>query len=273
MSETRIIRPPKSIAQINFKELWDYRELFYTLAWRDIKVRYKQTFIGAVWAMLQPFVLMVVFSVFFGQVAGLAQEGIPYPIFVFTGLLFWNLFSNSLSASSDSLVSNQAMLQKIYFPRVILPISTMIVFLVDFFFASLIMIVLMIYYGFAPTVVGIVLIIPALFITVLSSAGLGLALASINVKYRDVRYVLPFFVQILLFITPVIYPPDILGEYQWLWFLSPMAGVVDTMRAGMLGIDSIDWQLLGGSFLVSLVFLISGVTVFNKTEKYFADIV
>lgn len=267
-----VIRPQKTL-DLDLKELWHFRELFYTLVWRDIKVRYKQTAIGIVWAMLQPLIMMIVFSVFFGRIAGISSEGIPYPIFAFAGLLFWTLFSSSLSAASGSLVANQAMIQKVYFPKIILPIATAGVFVIDFFFASLILAGLMIYYGFAPTISGIILIIPALFITLVASIGLGLALASINVKYRDVRYVLPFFIQLLLFVTPVIYPPSVLGKYDWLWFLNPMAGVIDSMRAGLLGVGVIDWQLLGVSFFVSAALFMTGLLIFNRTEKYFADII
>lgn len=267
-----IIKPQKTLF-FDLRELWQFRELFYTLVWRDIKVRYKQTTIGITWAMLQPFLMMVVFSVFFGRIVGIASEGIPYPIFAFTGLLFWNFFSSSLSASSGSLVANQTMIQKVYFPRIILPIAATGVFLVDFLFASIILVGLMVYYGFMTTFLGLVFVIPAILITFIASIGLGLVLASINVKYRDVRYVLPFFIQLLLFVTPVIYPPSVLGKYEWLWFLNPMAGVIDSMRAGLLGVGSIDWQLLGVSFLTSILLLGAGLLIFNKTERYFADII
>lgn len=266
------IKPKKSI-NIDFKELWSFRELFFALVWRDIKVRYKQTAIGVLWAMIQPFIMMVVFSVFFGRIAGIKSGGIPYPIFAFTGLLFWNFFSSSLSEASNSMVGNQAIIQKIYFPRIILPVSGIIVFLVDFVFASIILVGLAIYYGFHPTVIGLVLVVPSLLIAFLTSLGLGLALASINIKYRDVRYVLPFFIQLLLFVTPVIYPSTILKQYTWLWFLNPMAGVIDTMRAGLLGTGAINWQFFGSSFAISIFLLIAGLIIFNRTEKYFADLV
>lgn len=267
-----VIKPQKSLG-IDFNELWTYRELFYALAWRDVKVRYKQTILGILWAILQPFFMMVVFSVFFGRIAGISSEGVPYPIFAYSGLLFWNYFSNSLSSVSDSLVGAQSMIQKVYFPRLILPLSATLVHLVDFFFASIIFIGMMMYYHFSPTLVGILLVIPALFIAFLAFSGLGLIFASINVKYRDVRYALPFVMKILIFVTPVIYPASIMGKYQWIWYLNPMSGVIETMRKGLLGAGSIDWQLLGVSFLLSVVLFVIGFIYFNRTEKYFADLI
>ncbi len=267
-----VIKPVKTFG-IDFRELWKFRELFSALALRDLKVRYKQTAIGIFWAILQPFILMVVFSIFFGRIAGLQTGNIPYPIFAYTGLLFWTYFSASLTSAAASMVANQAIVQKIYFPRLILPLSSALVHLIDFVFAGLVLIGLMIYYQFSPTLVGLALIIPALIITTLAFAGLGLVLASVNVKYRDVRYVLPFFIQILLFVTPVIYPASILGKYAWLWYLNPMAGVIDAMRAGLLGTGIINWPMLGASALMSILLFILGLIYFNKTEKYFADLV
>lgn len=268
-----IIIKPKKTLSINFKNLWFYRELFYFLAWRDIKVRYKQTAIGILWAILQPFLTMVIFSIFFGRIAGITSGEIPYPIFTYFGLLFWQYFSSSLTNASNSLVTNQSLVQKIYFPRLILPISATLVHLIDFFFAFLVLIGLMIYYQFTPTIIGILLLIPCLLITFLTFSGIGLILAAINVKYRDVRYVLPFFIQLLLFLTPVIYPVTILGKYQWLWFLNPMAAVIETIRTGFLGLTSINWQLLGVSSIISITIFIIGLIYFNKTEGKIVDLI
>lgn len=267
-----ILKPKKGFG-INFAEIWRFRELFGAFATRDIKVRYKQTVIGIVWAVLQPFILMIVFSVFFGKVAGIKTDGIPYPLFVYSGLLFWNYFSNALSSVSGSLVANQAIVQKIYFPRIIIPISSSVVFLLDFVFSTIIFAGLMWYYGFTPTLVGVLLLIPALLITTLAFTGIGLIFAALNVKYRDVRYVLPFFIQLLLFVTPVIYPPSVLGQYQWLWYLNPMSGVIDVMRDGLLAIGPVDWMLFGAAAVSSIVLFMLGIFYFNKTEKYFADLV
>lgn len=268
-----VIKPHKSWGGIGFRELWDYRDLFYFFAWRDIKVRYKQTAIGILWAILQPFLIMIIFSIFFGKIAGLSSGEIPYPIFTYTGLLFWQYFANSLNSASDSLVVNQQMVQKIYFPRIILPLSATIVYFIDFIFASIIFVGLMFYYHFIPTFLGIILIIPSLIIVFLSFSGLGLFFSSINVKYRDIRYALPFFIQSLIFVTPVIYPTSILGDNQWYLYLNPMSGVIETMRASLLGTGSINWTFFGISALSSLIFFLIGFLYFRKTERYFADLI
>lgn len=274
MSKTTIIiKPKKSFSLEDFKEVWQYRELLYFLAWRDIKVRYKQTALGVFWAILQPFLTMIVFSIFFGRIAGISSENIPYPIFVFTGLIFWNFFSNSLNAASGSLIDNKAIIQKMYFPKIIMPLACTLVFLLDFFFAVIIFIGLMIYYHFAPTLLGVLLFIPAIIITFLSFSGLGLIFSSINVKYRDVRYALPFFIQLLIFLTPVIYPASILDKYQWLLYFNPMSGVIETMRAGLLNIGAINWNLLAFSFGLAIFLFLFGIFYFKKSEKKFADII
>lgn len=272
-SSSIIIKPQHRWFTINFHELWDYRDLFYFLAWRDIKVRYKQTAIGIVWAVLQPLLTMIIFSVFFGKVAGLSSGNIPYPIFTYTGLLFWQFFSSSLSNASDSLIANQQIVQKIYFPRIILPTATGMVYFIDFCFASLIFVGLMFYYHFSPSLLGIALIIPCILITIFSYCGLGLLFSGINVKYRDVRYALPFFIQLLIFITPVIYPTSILGGKQWLLYLNPMTGVIETMRSGLLGIGAINWNFFGISIASSILLFIIGLIYFAKTERYFADLI
>ena len=272
MKEIRI-KPIKGWTKIDLKEIWKFRELFYFLAWRDIKVRYKQTTIGILWAILQPFLTMVIFSIFFGRVAGISSGDIPYPIFAYTGLLFWQYFSSSLSAASNSLVSSRSIIQKVYFPKIIVPLASTIGHFVDFLFAGAVFIILMIYFRFSPTPVGVLLFLPSLVITFLSFSGLGLFFASVNVKYRDIRYVLPFFLQLLIFLTPVIYPTAILGRYQWLWYLNPMSGVIEAMRAGLLGVGTINWTLFASSALLSILFFFFGVLYFKKSEKYFTDII
>lgn len=267
------IKPSKGLLNLDLKELWQFRELFYSLAKRDIKVRYKQTAIGIVWAILQPFLTMVIFSIFFGKVAGISGGGIPYPIFAYSGLLFWNYFSNSLSSASNSLVAEQGIIQKVYFPRIIIPLASSLVFLLDFLFAFTILIGLMFYYHFFPTVAGILLIIPSLIIVFFSFSGLGLIFSSLNVKYRDIRYALPFFVQLLIFLTPVIYPASILGTHKWLLYINPMSGVIETMRAGLLGVGIINWPIFGFSALLSILLFIFGVFYFKRSERFFADII
>ncbi len=267
------IRPKKIFHLSDLKEIWQYRELLYFFSWRDLKVRYKQTAIGAGWAIFQPFITMVVFSVFFGELAKIPSDNVPYPIFVYVGLLFWQFFSSALSDTSSSLVNNQAIITKVYFPRLILPISSVITKFVDFLIATVILIGLMFYYGYTPNLVGLLLIPVLLIITFMAATGAGLFLAAINVKYRDVRYALPFFIQMLLFVTPVIYPASIAGKYSIFLAINPMMGVIQNARAALLGTAPVNWMLLGISFVACLILLLIGIYVFKKVERYFADIV
>lgn len=271
--ETTVIRPRKTFSLKDIKELWQYKELLYFFSWRDLKVRYKQTFIGVAWAIFQPFITMVVFSIFFGGLAKMPSDGVPYPIFVYVGLLFWQFFSSALSETSGSLISNQSIITKVYFPRLILPISGVVTKFIDFLIATLILIGLMFYYGYMPHISGLLILPLLLVITFMASIGLGLFLASVNVKYRDVRYALPFFIQMLLFLTPVIYPASIAGKYSFVLALNPMMGVIQSARAAILGTAPINWLLINISLWGTLVFMIFGVYIFKKTERYFADII
>lgn len=268
-----IIRPKKTFSLNDLRELWQYKGLLYFFTWRDLKVRYKQTAIGIAWAVFQPFITMVIFSVFFGQFAKMPSDNIPYPIFVYVGLLIWQFFSTSLSDSSNSLIVNQAIITKVYFPRLILPISTILTKFVDFFVASVILIGLMAYYHFLPNIIGLLILPLLLIITFLLATGGGFFLSAINVKYRDIRYVLPFFIQIMLFVTPVIYPASIAGRYSWILALNPMTGVIKAAHAAILGNAPINWLLLVISGMASLAIFIFGFAYFKKTEKYFADVV
>ncbi|MFH1478608.1 MAG: ABC transporter permease [Candidatus Omnitrophota bacterium] len=269
-----IIKPQKGLFSIGVQELWDYRELLYFFVWRDLKVRYKQTAIGALWVIFQPLIAMLIFTFFFGRFAKMPSDGVPYPIFVYVGLLLWNYFSFGLSNSSNSMISNANIIQKIYFPRLIIPLSSSLVGLVDFIIASVILIVLMLYYQYTPSIEGILYMPLLVFITFLSSIGLGCFLASINVKYRDIRYVVPFFIQMLMFLTPVIYPVSMLGDkFKWFLAINPMSGVIETARGAILGIRVVDWQILSISMLISLSLFIFGIVYFRKTEKFFADII
>jgi len=269
-----IIKPQKGWLRIDFKELWYYRELVYFFVWRDLKIRYKQTIVGALWAIFQPLAAMLIFTFFFGRLAKMPSDGIPYPIFVYVGLLLWNYFSFGLSHSSSSMVSNANIIQKIYFPRLIIPISSSLIGIVDFIIASVILIAMMFYYHYAPNIAGIIYLPLLLFITFLSSVGLGCFLASINVKYRDVRYVVPFFIQMVMFLTPVIYPISMLGnKYKWLLMMNPMCGVIETARGVIFNNSAVDWVLLSVSIAVSVILFIFGIMYFRKTEHFFADII
>lgn len=268
-----IIKPRKGWIGINVQELWRYRELLYIFTWRDIKVRYKQTAIGILWAILQPFFTMVIFSLFFGGLAKIPSDGVPYPLFVFSGLLFWNYFSASLLSASTSLQDNESILKKIYFPRLFLPLSPTLTPMVDFFLAFLILVGMMFYYHYAPTWYGILLIPVLLFMAFLTAAGLGTLFSAINVRYRDVKYALPFMVQSLLFLTPVIYPTTLVSpKYQWLLALNPLTGIIETARSGITGAKPINFLLLLTSAIICIILFFLGIFYFRKTERIFADI-
>lgn len=269
-----IIKPKKVLSFLDFKEIWHYRELFYFLAWRDIKLRYKQTIFGASWAILQPFAMMVIFSIIFGKIAKMPSDGIPYPIFSYTGLLFWNIFSNSLANASQSMIANANIIQKVYLPKVIIPTASIVVTLVDFFFASLVFGMILIYYRFIPHFWGILLLPLLLAITIFACAGVGLFFAAVNVKYRDVRYILPFFIQLLMYITPVIYPVSIFPKnLQWILYLNPMTGVIEAFKAAFLSTGPVLWQNLSISAVMGIIFLFLGVAYFFRVQKIFADII
>lgn len=267
------IRPKKGWSSLNLKELWLYKELFYIFAWRDIKVRYKQTAIGVAWALLQPFLTMIIFSTFFGGLAKMPSNGIPYPIFVFSGLLFWNYFSISLSGSSNSLIVNEGIIKKIYFPRLLLPFSATITPIIDFCLAFIVLIGLMVFYHFMPSLLGILLLPILILLSFLSASGLGSLLAAINIRYRDIREALPFFIQTLFFVTPVIYPTTLLAKkYQWILGLNPMTGIIEAARAVITGDRPINWQLLSLSAAIALLLFLAGIYYFKRTERIFADI-
>jgi len=267
------IDPPKSWASIGLRELWEYRELLYFLTWRDIKVRYKQTALGAAWAVIQPFFMMVVFSLFFGKLAGVPSDGIPYPVFAFCGLLPWQLFAHALTESSNSLVGNQNLITKVYFPRLVVPIAAVLGGVVDFAIAFVILLVMMLYFGIVP---GWAIVTLPLFIVlaVTTALAVGLWLSALNVKYRDVRYTMNFLVQFWLFATPVAYPSSLIPEqWRWAYGLNPMAGVVEGFRWALLGKTDPPGALLAVSIAVVVLLLIGGLYYFRKMEQEFADVV
>ncbi|NMC53143.1 MAG: ABC transporter permease [Chloroflexi bacterium] len=269
-----VIRPKKALSALDLKEMWLFRELVYFLTWRDLKVRYKQTLLGVLWAVLNPFLTMVVFSIFFGDLANVPSDGVPYPIFAYTALLPWTLFSNALSVASRSLVNNRHMITKVYFPRVILPLSSVLSGLVDFFIASLILVGLMFYYGYGLTA-NAWTIIPLLLLTLITSVGVGLWLSAANVLYRDVNYITPFLTQFWMFITPIAYGASLLPEkWQLVYALNPMAGVVEGFRWALLGTEQgAPGPRLIISSAVALFALISGMIYFRRMERQFADMV
>jgi lipopolysaccharide transport system permease protein len=269
-----VISPPKSLVDINLTEIWKYRELLYIFAWRDIKVRYKQTALGIAWAVFQPLLTMIIFTVFFGNLAKIPSDGIPYPIFVYSGLLFWTYFSSSLTSASSCMIDNESIIKKIYFPRLLLSIGATITPVIDFCFAFIVYLGLMAVFRYVPNLWGMLVVPVLLFISLVTASGLGLFLASVNVKFRDVRYILPFFIQMLMFVTPVIYPVSIIpSAYKWVAYLNPMTGVISTARALILGSGLLDLIGLCISIVTAVILFICGIMYFRKTERYFADII
>jgi len=267
-----IIEPRKGWLPINFREIWRYRELLYFLAWRDVKVRYKQTVLGFLWAFLQPFTKMVIFSAIFGGLAKIDSEGFPYPIFLYAGLLPWQFFSESLSRSSSSVVGSANLITKVYFPRLIIPLSAIGACLVDFAISFTILIGLMFYYSI-PLTLATLLMVPLVALTILAAFGIGCLLSALDVTYRDFRYMIPFVIQIWMFLTPVLYPVKIVpGRWQWLLLLNPLTGIVDAYRSAILG-KPFQWSTLAISSGVVLLAILIGTLYFRKTERRFADII
>ncbi|NQU75284.1 MAG: ABC transporter permease [Planctomycetes bacterium] len=268
-----VIQPSRPWVSLNLPDLWHYRELLYFLIWRDVKVRYKQTAIGALWAILQPFLTMVVFSVVFGRLLGVKSPNIPYPILLFAALLPWQLFANSLTQSAASLVANQSLVAKVYFPRLIVPAAAALSGLVDFAIASVILLGMMFYYGIAPTMA--ILAAPAfVLLTVVTALTVGLWLSAINVRYRDVRHTIPFLTQFWMFVSPVMYPLSIIPEkWRTLYALNPMVGAIEGFRWALLGNAYSPGPETVVSIFVVLALLIGGVVYFRRMEQTFADVV
>lgn len=272
-----VIKPQSGLAALNLRDLWLFRELIFFLTWRDIKVRYKQTLLGAGWAILQPLLQMLVFNVLFGDLAGLSSGGIPRPVFTYAALLPWNLFSTAISDAGRSLVSNRNMITKVYFPRLIVPLSSILSGVVDFAIAFLILIAMLIYYGIAPTTA--IWTLPLyLILSLITALGVGLWLSALNVHYRDVRYLIPFLTQFWMLATPIAYLSSEVFErlpdnLEWLYALNPMVGVIEGFRNALLGTEIYSSNVLWISVLVALTLLVSGLFYFRSMERTFADTV
>jgi lipopolysaccharide transport system permease protein len=267
------IEPSRGWVSLKLHELWEYRELVYFLTWRDVKVRYKQTALGAAWAIIQPFFTMVVFSLFFGRLAGIPSDGVPYPIFTFAALVPWTFFSNGLNQASNSLVGSAELIKKVYFPRLAVPVATILSGLVDFALAFLVLLGMMIYYGVIPTINTLWLPL-FLLLALVTSLGVGLWLSALNVKFRDVRYTVPFLTQFWLFSTPIAYPSSLLSEpWRTLYGLNPMVGVVEGFRWALLGTDTAPGPIIAASSVAAITILVGGAFYFRRMEKDFADVV
>jgi lipopolysaccharide transport system permease protein len=268
-----LIDASESVLGLQLADLWEYRELLYFLIWRDIKVRYKQTALGAAWAVLQPFLTMVVFSVFLGRLGKIPSDGIPYPIFAYTALLPWQLFAHALTQSGTSIVANQGLITKVYFPRLIIPIASALAGLVDFAIAFAVLLGLMLFYGIMPTA-AIAALPVFLLLAIVTALAVGLWLSALNVQYRDVRYTITFLTQFWLFATPVAYPSSLIPEpWRALYGLNPMAGVVEGFRWALLGSAPDPGPLLAVSVLAVMGLLIGGLMYFRRLESTFADVI
>jgi lipopolysaccharide transport system permease protein len=267
-----VIQPQNSFSFLKLKDVWAYRELLYFLAWRDVKVRYKQTALGAAWAILQPLFMMIIFTIFFGRLAGVASDGVPYPLFALAGLVPWTFFSNSVAASSNSLVGSANLITKVYFPRLIVPASAMIAGLVDLALAFLLLVALMIYYR--TGVNSQLLFLPVLtLLMALFSLGVGTWMSALNVKYRDVRFALPFLIQLWMFVSSVILPSSSLpAKWRWVLLFNPMSGIIEGYRSALFGL-AFDWTAIGVAALITVLLLFYSAYSFSRVEKSFADII
>ena len=267
-----VIEPSKSWVALNLRDLWQYRDLLYILTMRDIKVRYKQTLLGAAWAIIQPLFTMLIFTLFFGKLAGMPSDGIPYPIFAYAGLLPWTFFSNAVTNSGNSLVGNSNLITKIYFPRMIIPMASVASGLLDFVIAFGLLVVLMFYYRVGLSI-NLLMLPVLLVLTSLLAIGVGMWMSALNVKYRDVRYALPFLVQLGMFASPIIYPLSLVPEkWRWLMALNPLAGQIEAYRSAFFG-KPFDWLSLGVSAVLTFAVLVYSAYNFRRMEKSFADII
>jgi lipopolysaccharide transport system permease protein len=267
------IAPSKGWISLKLDELWEYRELLYFLVWRDVKVRYKQTVLGAAWAIIQPFFTMVVFSLFFGRLAKIPSDGIPYPIFSYTALVPWTFFANGMTQATTGLVNHANLIKKVYFPRLALPIARIFAGVVDFALAFIVLIVMMFLYGIVPS--ANILWLPFfLLLALMTSLGVGLWLSAMNVQFRDVGYTVPFITQFWMFATPIAYPSSLLSEpWRTIYGINPMAGVVEGFRWALLGVGTAPGPILVVSSFAALALLVSGAYYFRRMEKTFADVV
>jgi lipopolysaccharide transport system permease protein len=268
-----VIEPARRWMPLDLRELWRYRELLFFLAWRDIKVRYKQTVLGLAWAVLQPVLTMIVFTLFFGRLAGVQSDGVPYSLFTFVGLVPWTFFAYGLAQAANSVIASQALISKIYFPRILLPIATILSGVVDFLVALVVLFVLLVYYDVSIGARALWLV-PLTLLTFVTALAVGFWLSALNVKYRDVRYLVPFITQLWLFATPIVYSSSLLSDrWRALYAVNPMVGVVEGFRWALLGIGRSPTSVVAVSAAVAVAVLLAGIAYFQHTEVAFADIV
>ena len=267
------LEPSRGFFQLDLSAVWQYRELLYFLAWREVKIRYKQTVIGAAWAVLQPLLTMVIFTVVFGRLANIPSDGLPYPIFAYAGLLPWTYFSEAISRTSGSLVGDANLLRKVYFPRLIIPFATVVTPAIDFALSFILLIGMMVWFGVSPTL-GAMFLPGFLLLALMTALAVGLWLSALNVRYRDVRHTVPFLVQFWMYASPVVYPVSLVPEkWRLVFSLNPMAGVIEGFRWGLLGKERPDLTVLAVSASIVVLLLVSGIVFFKRMERTFADVV
>jgi lipopolysaccharide transport system permease protein len=268
----RVLEPPGRFSALRLGELWHYRELLYILAWRDVKVRYKQAMLGAAWAIIQPVVMMGIFTLLFSRIANVPTGDVPYPVFAFVGLVPWTLFANATAGSGASLVGNENLVSKVYFPRLVIPTGAVLAWVPDFLISSVLLFVIMAIFGFVPPLTAVLL--PVVMVSaMLAAISIGVWLAALNVAYRDVQYVVPFLIQAWLFLTPVAYPTSSVPEgLRWLTGLNPMSWVIDLSRWALTG-TSLSWPVVSLSILTTAILLVSGLYYFRRVEHFFADVI
>jgi lipopolysaccharide transport system permease protein len=272
-SAPEFIIEPAEGASIDFRELWQYRGLLRFLVWRDLKVRYAQTVLGVAWAVLQPLLTTIVFSVIFGSFAKVPSDGVPYPVFSLAALVPWTYFSTALGGAGNSLVVSSNLITKVYFPRLVIPLTPVLVGLVDVAISMLLLFGMMAWYHIAPTPLSIVLVPLLLVVSALLATGVGAWLAALNIKYRDVKYVLPFLVQLWMYASPIVYPSSIVPErVRWLYALNPMVGIIEGFRSALLGTSNTGWGAIGLSIGTGLLIFLAGTMYFRRSERHFADI-
>jgi len=273
-SSVTIIEPSSGWVPIKLRELWEFREVLYFLVWRDIKVRYRQTLLGAAWAIVQPFMTMVVFTVFFGRLARMPSDGVPYPLFAFAALVPWTFFANGLTQGAMSLVASGHLITKVYFPRLLVPTARVLGGILDLVLASLVLLAMMAWYDIFPRAAALLWLPALVLLTLVTAVGISLWLSALNVRYRDIQHVVPFLVQLWLFATPIAYPSSLLAEH-WrpLYALNPMVGVVEGFRWALLGSGPAPGPMLLSSTLTALVMLVTGTFFFRRIERTFADVI
>ena len=269
------IRSKKGLQFIDLRELLQYRDLFYFLVKRDYSVKYKQTVLGVLWAVIQPFFLMVVFSLFFGQLAKIPSDGVPYPIFNFTAMVAWTYFSTAINTSSNSIVGSGSLISKIYFPRIFIPLTPVIAGLVDFFIAFIVLIGMMFYYHIFPSIMLVLVALPGLIILMIFTAGgVGMVLSALSAKYRDIRYTVPFLIQFWMFATPIVYPASMIPQkYRMIYALNPMTGIIEGFRSALLGRSTFPLDMVALSVVVSTAVFVIGAAYFKQVERFFADVI